>query len=125
MTSDARATMKDQLLRELFKGDRNIFKEELVSTHQRERFVQEQADALSTMVGFYYTLSQTSLINFKTTLLNVRADLITFGVLVLPGTSSADAVSTCFSSSAAGIDAWKHHQTEIGNIVKSIARRAE
>lgn len=125
MTDDARAEMKDQLLRELFKGDRNIFKDELVSTQQRERFIQEQADALSTMVGFYYTLSRKLLINFQTTQLNVRADLITFGVLVLPGTSSADAVSTCFSSSAAGIDAWKHHQTEINNIVKSIARRAE
>jgi hypothetical protein len=125
MTDDARAAMKDQLRRELFKSDRNIFKDELVSTHQRERFVQEQADALSTLVGFYYTLSRKLLINFKTTQLNVRADLITFGVLVLPGTSSADAVSTCFSSSAAGIDAWKHHQTEISNIVKSIARRAE
>lgn len=56
MTDDARAATKDQLRRELFKSDRNIFKDELVTTHQRERFVQEQADALSTMVGFYYTV---------------------------------------------------------------------
>jgi hypothetical protein len=125
MGHDARAAMKDQLRRELFKSDRNLYKDDLVTTHQRERFVQEQADALSSLVGFYYTLSRMLLINFKTTQLNVRADLITFGVLVLPGTSSADAVSTCFSSSAAGVDAWKHHQTEISNIVKSIARRAE
>jgi hypothetical protein len=51
METDARDALTDRLRREHFKADAELMKDELTTSQQRERFLQDQADSLSTLVS--------------------------------------------------------------------------
>ena len=51
MDSDERDALTDRLRREHFRGDSEVMKDELVTTQQRSKFLQDQADSLSTVVS--------------------------------------------------------------------------
>jgi hypothetical protein len=52
MSDEEREAIKDRLLREHFRKDSNSLKDDLETPNQREKFVREQGEALSTLVSF-------------------------------------------------------------------------
>jgi hypothetical protein len=62
MDADEREVLTDRLRREHFKAEAEGMKDELTTSQQRERFLQDQADSLSTLVSPWSPCYEMSLI---------------------------------------------------------------